>query len=670
MSEIKSIYTHQTNDLFLFEDFSSNPNYTDFTFYREEGNIRVLNGDLTWVQEQKTIALENMIKSVKGFNKTNSSIVAVGVKNQEGFPWSELPSTLGGAGFYWDEDNYILYTTLRDEDGEYLGVGIVYNINAIIGYKVITSLPISVKLTFDLISNKVTLYRYSQSFKSWQFMLDETLVVPNTDVYCVAGLLNYPSVAMFQEESKISELFFCNFDYLTERPYRQSKVVTKHMNIPQWRDTFDSLFVNKQEYDVYGNFTQSTGSLRWTNVANTSLAPKQQMVISKRFVPTSFDEVVVSGSFIEGTDLIQNGFGIYYDDNNYIMCHSNATVGKVLVVENGVITRYSGNNTVLYSMKIKYTRSTNTVRYYRSVGESQWDTLVTGTHTMPNKPAYLFVGTIKSNGSNVTNVNRSLSEVFFTTFDYSTRVPMFDNGNRFSYMSKIIPPPVPIIKHIYGYLYNGYTITESNNNGGFIDGFKVPSDIEWTTLITYLDGINIAGGKLKSTLTEPDEHPRWDIPNTGAINQVNFSALPGGDRYQIQQFNYIGHYGIWWSSTEALSYTLWYRKIVSDNSIIVRNHESKDAGISIRCIRVNSLTPQEQTLLDGSLIQSIQDYDGRIYEVIKIGTQAWIRQNLVCKHYANGTPIPEVTSKSAWFALTTGARCSYNNDETNAFIIE
>lgn len=50
------------------------------------------------------------------------------------------------------------------------------------------------------------------------------------------------------------------------------------------------------------------------------------------------------------------------------------------------------------------------------------------------------------------------------------------------------------------------------------------------------------------------------------------------------------------------------------------------------------------------------------YPSVTICCQSWMRKNLDVATYRNGDPIPKVISNSAWYVLTTGAYCYYNND--------
>ena len=71
----------------------------------------------------------------------------------------------------------------------------------------------------------------------------------------------------------------------------------------------------------------------------------------------------------------------------------------------------------------------------------------------------------------------------------------------------------------YGALYNWYTVNDSR--GLCPDGWHVPSAAELSTLITYLGGNIVAGGKMKATIN------LWNSPNSDATNISRLSVLPG-----------------------------------------------------------------------------------------------------------------------------------------------
>jgi uncharacterized protein (TIGR02145 family) len=130
----------------------------------------------------------------------------------------------------------------------------------------------------------------------------------------------------------------------------------------------------------------------------------------------------------------------------------------------------------------------------------------------------------------------------------------------------------------YGKLYNWYAVNDPR--GIAPQGWHVPSNYEWQTLIDYLGGESVAGGKMKeSGITY------WKSPNTGATNKSGFAALAGGLRYSDGEFNDLGDDAYFWSSTEYSSDYAWYRILGYYFSNVYRNYYDKQHGFSVRCIR-------------------------------------------------------------------------------------
>jgi len=132
-------------------------------------------------------------------------------------------------------------------------------------------------------------------------------------------------------------------------------------------------------------------------------------------------------------------------------------------------------------------------------------------------------------------------------------------------------------KGTFGALYNGYTVSTRKLCP---TGWHVPGDVEWSTLITYLGGENIAGGKLKENSAD-----FWVTPNTGANNESGFTAIPGGLRYHDGVFHDFGFSGYWWSSTEYSESRAYFRYMDYEYSNVFRFDNLKKLGFSVRCLR-------------------------------------------------------------------------------------
>jgi uncharacterized protein (TIGR02145 family) len=130
----------------------------------------------------------------------------------------------------------------------------------------------------------------------------------------------------------------------------------------------------------------------------------------------------------------------------------------------------------------------------------------------------------------------------------------------------------------FGRLYNWFAVNDSRNIAPV--GWHVPSDAEWQTLVDYLGGDAVAGGKMKEAGTS-----HWLSPNTGATNESGFSALPGGYRFKDGNYPGIGYEAIFWSSVEDNSIDAWYWVLGCNNSGVSHSNLNKACGFSVRCVK-------------------------------------------------------------------------------------
>ncbi|HYQ57544.1 MAG TPA: FISUMP domain-containing protein [Draconibacterium sp.] len=110
-------------------------------------------------------------------------------------------------------------------------------------------------------------------------------------------------------------------------------------------------------------------------------------------------------------------------------------------------------------------------------------------------------------------------------------------------------------------------------------GWHLPTGDEWTALTIFLGGSSVAGGKMKEAGTA-----HWLSPNSGATNESEFSAFPGGYRYS-DGFANIGLNGGWWSATEYDSDSAWRQGVHYYVTKVDRNPYYKQVGFSVRCVR-------------------------------------------------------------------------------------
>ena len=60
----------------------------------------------------------------------------------------------------------------------------------------------------------------------------------------------------------------------------------------------------------------------------------------------------------------------------------------------------------------------------------------------------------------------------------------------------------------------------------------------------------------------------------------------------------------------------------------------------------------------------VADYDGNYYNIITIGSQVWMSEDLMVTHLSDGTGIPNVSDNTEWCNLSSPGYCWYNNESS------
>jgi uncharacterized protein (TIGR02145 family) len=129
---------------------------------------------------------------------------------------------------------------------------------------------------------------------------------------------------------------------------------------------------------------------------------------------------------------------------------------------------------------------------------------------------------------------------------------------------------------IYGKLYNWSAV----NTGKLAPkGWHIPTIDEWNTLVTFLGGSMIAGGKMKSMSN------LWNAPNTGADNSSGFKGLPAGFRGTTGSYGTIGNTGFWWASSPRNLTQGDYIKLDHSATTAFTQGATRTFGYSVRCVK-------------------------------------------------------------------------------------
>ncbi len=146
----------------------------------------------------------------------------------------------------------------------------------------------------------------------------------------------------------------------------------------------------------------------------------------------------------------------------------------------------------------------------------------------------------------------------------------------------------------YGKLYNWFAVNDAR--GLCPQGWHVPTDSEWATLINYLDPssdggsnfLDTSGRAMKTVGTIETGDGYWYSYNNQSVvgtNSSGFSGLPGGHRHGFGGYDLLGRNGYFWSSTPMDASYSYYRLLYNWLSMVYRHEYLKHYGFAVRCLR-------------------------------------------------------------------------------------
>ena len=118
-----------------------------------------------------------------------------------------------------------------------------------------------------------------------------------------------------------------------------------------------------------------------------------------------------------------------------------------------------------------------------------------------------------------------------------------------------------------------------------------------------------------------------------------------------------------------------YNRLISDSAVFsfgiknlqpgtryqTRAFASSAAGISYGTV----LTFQTDTIPSVVCPATVTDIDGNVYQVIRLGSQCWMKENLRCTKFRNGTSLKNNLDAATWSTIQAGSYTSYADVSAN-----
>ena len=173
------------------------------------------------------------------------------------------------------------------------------------------------------------------------------------------------------------------------------------------------------------------------------------------------------------------------------------------------------------------------------------------------------------------------------------------------------------------------------------------------------------------------------ITTTSATNITNTGAVSGGN-ITSDGGSAIIERGVCWSTTTNPTIANSHTSDGSSVGVFISNISGLTAGTLyyVRAYATNANTTGYGNQITITTTggggsggggcaggpTTVTDIDGNVYNVVSIGNQCWMKENLKTTHYKNGVAIPTGLSSAQWQSTTNGACADYDNNPANTSV--
>ncbi len=369
----------------------------------------------------------------------------------------------------------------------------------------------------------------------------------------------------------------------------------------------DKTVIGVVDIDLYAQWTKEQYVLTYHGNGHTSgtVPPKTTRLYQTIIPVTGAGDLARTGYTFIGWNTDAAGNGLDYQDGDSIVLEKDTdlfarwikNVYKITFFENGDMTSDVPDVTDFeYGMKIDSTDVVPTRQGYQfngwfkdSLGNDNWEYGMDSVTSSDTLYANWFIQDIDGNIYTDVRIGEQVwmvENLKVTHYNDGTDIPFVPDSASWASLSTPgycwYDNNEEENKPRYGALYNWYSISTDKLAP---EGWHVPSDDEWTALVTFLGGADDAGADLKESGIQ-----RWSGPNIGATNASGFTALPGGYRlFDMGRVAYWGKNlnGFWWSSTAVFegASAAHDRNLGYDRISIYDANSPKKWGMSVRCVR-------------------------------------------------------------------------------------